>query len=673
MLPSRSTRHDDPWGPQLLTPEEIASRQFLVSLRGYDRDEVAAFLQEVADEHAQLLERIEELDAALAEARRTAQGAERAPAAAAPSTAVEAQRPAQPVAMSPREAFAALGEETTRILVAAEESAQAIRDKAEERARVDLENSRREARDEVEGARRAASKIVADAERRRNTIAEDIRTLESTRDSFMQDLRGAMKGVQRAVRSMQTTSGTTQLAVDDDEDSERGQLAAPRPATPSALVSPPEPAGRTSEPPAPEPEAVEEDELEFLTQVLDEDDGDTPGTIEDAASAQVEADEDRTDEVTASAVAGSAATLGEDEIADVLGDGPGEAPTEADESELGAEPQPEPEAATPEPEPVVEESPTDPEAGTRESEPLVEEAPAPAPEAADIPEPPADEPSADEPSDDEPSGDEASADEDSAAPAPDADVTDGSEAAEPVVASAPTEPPTDIDPLALRDQSLAGVRPGMVRRLKRALQDVQNGVLDALRQAGDVPEVDDLLPRDEDLVPMTSVSQMFLTAAYRAGIADGGILAGREAGAEIADDAGDGSRVPAAATTFRAVLSHEITSALRATLRAGIEAGEPETSLSERVGEVFRDLKGPVVEHTVDQHLARVYGLGQIDIWKELGLGQSVWVAGVEPRCPANRCRVNEGEGPVALGAEFPSGDTVPPAHDGCTCGLAPA
>ncbi len=239
-------------------------------------------------------------------------------------------------------------------------------------------------------------------------------------------------------------------------------------------------------------------------------------------------------------------------------------------------------------------------------------------------------------------------------------------AAEEPAADAPT--PSDVDPLPLREQSLAGVRPGMLRRLKRALQDVQNGALDALRQGGDRPEVDELIPSDDDLAPLGAVGQMFLTAAYRAGIADGGILVDRE----IGDDIGDESRVPAASATFRAVISHEITSALRATLRAGVEAGEPETSLSERVGEVFRDLKGPVIEQAVDQHLSRVYGHGQLDVWSHLGVRETAWIAGAEPRCPANQCRLNEQEGAVAIGAEYPSGDAVPPAHDGCTCGLAP-
>jgi hypothetical protein len=235
-------------------------------------------------------------------------------------------------------------------------------------------------------------------------------------------------------------------------------------------------------------------------------------------------------------------------------------------------------------------------------------------------------------------------------------------------AEATATPPAaavDVDPRGLRDQSLAGVRPGMLRRLKRALQDVQNGVLDQLRQADGV-DPDALMPTGDDLEQLTGVAQMFLTAAYRAGVHDGGALVGQEA----PEDAGDAGRVPDDAAAFRDLLANEIRASLTPSLRAGIEAGEPEPSLSERVGEVFRDLKGPVIETVVDEHLTRVYGHGLIGVWRELDVDQKSWVLGDEPRCPENQCRGNDAEGAVALEADFSSGDLVPPAHPGCTCAI---
>jgi DivIVA domain-containing protein len=41
------------------SPEELESERFLVALRGYDKDEVDAFLKEVATDQRQLLQRLE--------------------------------------------------------------------------------------------------------------------------------------------------------------------------------------------------------------------------------------------------------------------------------------------------------------------------------------------------------------------------------------------------------------------------------------------------------------------------------------------------------------------------------------------------------------------------------------------------------------------------------------
>lgn len=552
MLPVRLR----PEGDAVLSPEEIASRQFLISLRGYDRDEVTNFLREVAQQHARLQERLRQLEEQVAAVRAEGRGASYGGG--------EAGGPA-----SPREAFQALGEETTRILVAAEESAEEIRRRATERARNELEQARREAREEVDGARRTANKVVADAERRRDDIAEEVRKLEGARDRYMQDLRGAVQAVQSAVRDLAPPE-----EADGDADPVRRAVA---------------PAG----PPQEGDELVADHE-----HVAPE--GATAGALEDDEVAPVGA-----------AVAASAST-DEEDVDEALATGP---PTARAEEAPEPEEDDRPEAAAgQEPKPELETE-------TEPAEPATQEATDPDP----------------------------------------ADVLPDQPVAE--------EPPR-LDPIALRTEALADVRPQMLRRLKRALQDVQNGVLDAIRRHSDEGgDVDVLLPRDEDLAAMGDVGGVFLGAAYQAGVADG-------AGMVDADPTaleGNGSRVPATSATFQAVLAHEISSSLSATLRAGLEAGEPETSLSERVGEVFRDLKGPVIESVADEQLVRVYGYGVLDSWEELGASSiKSWVVGEEPRCPANQCRTNANEESVGLREAFPSGEQVPPAHDACTCAVAP-
>lgn len=453
----------------MITPDDIRDQRFLVALRGYDRDEVAAFLEQVAAEVANLQARTKELEALLAKERNR------------PSAPVlEPSASGEP--KDTRELLTALGTETTRILVAAEESAREIEHKADQRAREEMEQARRSARDETERASRQAAKLIADAERRRDAIAATIRDLEGQRDRFVAHL---------------TTAVTSVTAVSD------------------GLAS----AG----------------------------------------------DEDH---------------------------------TTADESD---------------PEPVVavaeEEPPT----------PVVVEA--------------AEEPASPEP----------------ASPEPEV-----------------VEPPSTV--AGRRDASLTAVRDDMARKLRRGLQDVQNGVLEAIRTEGASARLDDLLPAEPALDDLGLQGQAFLAQGYEAGLVD----AAAEVGGDAPKHLIEGARLPAASATLRAVLAHEVVSGLRATLRAGLEADEPETSLSERVGEVFRDLKGPVLEGLVGTHLDRVYGHGLLDGWQELGVKRIRWQVGDEPRCPEQRCRSNAEEGPVDLGVDFPSGDRVPPAHQGCTCVIIP-
>jgi hypothetical protein len=235
-------------------------------------------------------------------------------------------------------------------------------------------------------------------------------------------------------------------------------------------------------------------------------------------------------------------------------------------------------------------------------------------------------------------------------------------------AAAPADAPAEPSVESRRDACLEDLRTAMARQCKRGLQEVQNEVLASIRDHGRGAGLDDLLPSEADLDELGAQGTDHLAAAY-----DGALV---DAAAEVdgpAPDAPSEARVQAAVATFRAVLAHEVTSALRATLRAGLEAEEPEPQLSERVGEVFRDLRGPVIEAAVDAHLQRTYGHGLLDAWEQLGVTRVRWEAHVEPRCPEGRCRTNAAEGPVEIGADFPSGDRVPPAHPGCSCVVVPA
>ena len=176
----------------MLTPEEIQSREFLVSLRGYDRDEVHAFLGRVAEQlaqteakAAQLQQRLDRLKGQQGQAPAAEPAAPAAPAAAATSP--------EPSAM-----FAEIGKETQRILEAAQEAGQQIQRKA-----------RQEADRDLQAARSQAAKLIAEGERRREHIERIVSELEQSRASMAVQLRGIGRTIEQSLRELAPSEAAT--------------------------------------------------------------------------------------------------------------------------------------------------------------------------------------------------------------------------------------------------------------------------------------------------------------------------------------------------------------------------------------------------------------------------------------------------------------------------------
>ncbi|HVL04316.1 MAG TPA: DivIVA domain-containing protein, partial [Acidimicrobiales bacterium] len=140
-----------------LSPEEIQNRDFLVALRGYDKHEVETFLQDVADQYAELMEE-------LALARQG--GVSASPSAADP--------------------FADLGDHVASVMRAATEAANQRQSDTEREAasilaaaREDAEHAAAEARLELD----AASELRAEAEREaahlRATAREEVERIRN--------------------------------------------------------------------------------------------------------------------------------------------------------------------------------------------------------------------------------------------------------------------------------------------------------------------------------------------------------------------------------------------------------------------------------------------------------------------------------------------------------------
>jgi DivIVA domain-containing protein len=213
-----------------------------------------------------------------------------------------------------------------------------------------------------------------------------------------------------------------------------------------------------------------------------------------------------------------------------------------------------------------------------------------------------------------------------------------------------------IDPAVVRrDEALTPLVAALARRLKRALQDDQNDILDRLRAKGGWgPNV--LLPEDEHAERYVRASHDQLVEAGRAGAA---FVGGRPDDTPGIDD-------------VAAALAADIVGPLRRRLDGegpAVEVGD-EPALVELVGAAFREWKGARVERLAGDQA--VFAFARAALAAVPGGTTLRWVVDDDgAECPD--CDDNALAGPVPAGDDFPTGHRHPPAHAGCRCLLAPA
>jgi DivIVA domain-containing protein len=213
-----------------------------------------------------------------------------------------------------------------------------------------------------------------------------------------------------------------------------------------------------------------------------------------------------------------------------------------------------------------------------------------------------------------------------------------------------------VDPfVAQRDEVLTPLVANLARRLKRALQDDQNDILDRLRAKGGwAPGV--LLPEEDHAQRYVQAASEQLTEASRAGAAFAG---GKADEAPGVDDV---------ATSMAA----EIVAPLRRRLEdAGPSVDEgDESALVELVGAAFREWKGARTERLAGDQTLFAFARAALAAVPEGTMLR--WVVEDDvAECPD--CDDNALAGPVPAREEFPTGHRHPPAHAGCRCLLAPA
>ena len=199
---------------------------------------------------------------------------------------------------------------------------------------------------------------------------------------------------------------------------------------------------------------------------------------------------------------------------------------------------------------------------------------------------------------------------------------------------------------------LTPLRRDLGRKVKRALQDEQNDVLDRIRTVKGAPEAATVLPE--------ATEQVRVLAATMRGPVDASFNGGRAA-------AGAGSGHGAAPSAMVDGLAATMVERLRARLVEAIdEAGEADT-VTQRLGSRYREFKGQELDAVVDDTLAAAWALG---VYDAAPVGQTLrWVPAAEGNCPD--CDDNALE-PTVRGEPFPTGQPHPPAHPGCRCLLVP-
>jgi DivIVA domain-containing protein len=261
-----------------------------------------------------------------------------------------------------------------------------------------------------------------------------------------------------------------------------------------------------------------------------------------------------------------------------------------------------------------------------------------------------DEAAGDEAAGEHAAGDEAAGDEAAGEHAADDD------AAEVVPVADEPEPSPDAAMFARRAEVLDPITSTLGRRLKRALQDDQNGLLDRLRKGTG--------EWSDDLLTDPAAQRDLYAKAASAPVRDA-----MTAGAAFARSVVGGRRAKAAAPDGHAVdeVSGELASKIVSLIRRRLEAGEI-SDAAERIGAAYREWRGERIERLAEDSAVEAFSKGVLAGVGKHGLRWSR--SDVGPGCAD--CEDNGLAGAVSPGDEFPTGHRHPPAHAGCRCLIVP-
>jgi hypothetical protein len=218
--------------------------------------------------------------------------------------------------------------------------------------------------------------------------------------------------------------------------------------------------------------------------------------------------------------------------------------------------------------------------------------------------------------------------------------------------------------LQRRDQVIGPIESSLARKLKRALQDEQNDLLDRLRGLRTKPTVALVLPAiDMHAARFSQAGRPLLDQAAKAGAAFAASLSDQVAPRQ---DAGSLDLDDLAAELAKAVVDP-----LRRRLEQAFADGHDDDSgvLVESLGAAYREWKTERIEQTAADHVTAAFARGAFTAMPD-GTRLRWLVEDVNGPCPD--CDDNALAGGLSKGEPYPTGQRWPPAHAGCRCLLVP-
>jgi len=212
--------------------------------------------------------------------------------------------------------------------------------------------------------------------------------------------------------------------------------------------------------------------------------------------------------------------------------------------------------------------------------------------------------------------------------------------------------------IVVRNAAVALIESSLARRIKRELSDEQNELLSTLRSVkGNMTAIAFLPTPESQLERYEDIALPALADAA-------------EAGASIAPVKGRG-KSRASVGDLAADLASAIVGPLRDRLeRAVSESAGDRDDLAQRIRSTFREWKSQRVDESVEFGVLSACNRGILDSLPKAS--QVRWVV-ASGDAPSPDCEDNALGGATERGAAFPTGHNAPPLHPGCHCVVLPA